>query len=625
MCGICGISGIDDAPLIERMTATLAHRGPDGSGTAFFPRHNLGLGHTRLSIIDLSQNGRQPMSTANGLLHITFNGEIYNYRELKAALDSDLFRTSTDTEVILHLYEKHGIEAFKLLNGMFAFALYDVDKERLYLVRDNLGIKPLYYIARRGRLIFGSEIKAILASNLYSPEIDQQSLYDYFSFLYVPSPNTMFRDIHQVPPSHFLEYDLRSKQVTGIHRYTHVVSPLGVKNLEPLSLKATLHASVQRQMIADVSVGAFLSGGIDSNIIVGIASSHSTAPLKTFTMSFAGGELNYYDERVEADRIAKKFGTEHHEINVDISHPEDMLDLIDSFDQPFGNVTYYLIWLLSKYTRKYVKVVLSGVGGDELFGGYPRYRAVNAMKYLRFIPRPIARGASQVLSLFRDDYSNRKLHRIRTFFDGLDPDPVRQYLRWTYYLDDDSKRQLLNHMNGNVQSSHRILAYHLEHISLSPPYNDDGNRYSYLDLETFLPGNLLEYSDKMSMAHGLELRVPFLDPDVVESAFSISFKNKSNKQILRQTFHDLIPHENLNVQKKGFNIPLGHWMRTKFDKYFDELLPPHSSPDAAHRKSIFNYEYITYLRRLHNSGRHDYSYELFSILIFEVWYRKYIK
>ena len=626
MCGICGIVGNMESSVIERMTLSLVHRGPDDGTTEVFPSHKLALGHRRLSIIDLSASGRQPMKNEDGSIWISFNGEIYNYRELKAGLDPQRhrFASQTDSEVLLHLYEERGSEGFKLLNGMFAFALYDARREKLFLVRDHLGVKPLYYTEANGQLLFGSEIKAILAANVYSPEIDWQSAHDFFSFLYVPAPQTIFRGIHALPPAHWLEYDLRARRIVKIERYWNVAD-WGTRNARAneielsSELRQLMTDAVEKQMMADVPLGAFLSGGVDSNVIVGLMASQSKQ-VKTFTVLFDEPEMTYYDERVEAQRVADKFATEHHELMIDLSRPEQMLELIEHFDQPFGNTTFFLTYLLSKYTRESVTVALSGAGGDELFGGYPRYRAVQAMKYLRLVPRVAAKAALAALSLQRDDFNDRRLHRVRALLAGLDSDPARQYLKWVYYLDEERKAKLFSKSNGHL-ASHRVLQTHLNDI---PANWDDGNRFSYLDVETFLPDNLLEYSDKMSMAWALELRVPFLDPRVVELAFQIPFSMKLNragsKTILRKTFADLIPTENLRAPKKGFNVPLGGWMRTKLDHFFDELLPR----DYVQREGIFDYDYIQQLREEHRRGRRDNAYELFAVLIFDAWYRKYL-
>lgn len=621
------------------MRRVIIHRGPDDGGSAIYPHLRLGLGHQRLSIIDPSPRGHQPMANEDGSVVISFNGEIYNHAALKASLvpDRHSFQSETDTEVILHLYEERGVKAFAALNGIFAFALLDVTRERLYLVRDHFGIKPLYYHPGKGRLIFGSEIKCLLASGSYSPEIDWQSFHDFFSFLYVPSPRTMFRDIRQVPAAHFLEYDLREGRVLGLERYWKIgEGSSGGRGARQASryqedelieeVRGAMTEAVTSQMVSDVPLGAFLSGGVDSNIIVGLMASQSSGPVRTFTVLFDEPGMEYYDEREEARRIADKFSTEHHELPIDLSHPEEMLDLIEYFDQPFGNTTFYLTWLLSRYTREHVTVALSGAGGDELFGGYPRYRAVQAMRYLRWVPPAFGRGALAMLSHFKDGFGDRRLHRLRALLAGLDRNEASQYLKWVYYLDEERKRELFDLARAGAsgsppEPSWRVLAERLREI---PAEWDTGNRFSFLDVETFLTDNLLEYSDKMSMACSLELRVPYLDPRVVELAFRIPFAMKLNrsgsKMILRKAFASMIPEANRQIPKKGFNVPLGHWMRTKFDRYFDELLPR----DYIEREGIFHHEAITHLRDEHRRGERDNSYELFAILIFDTWYRKYI-
>jgi asparagine synthase (glutamine-hydrolysing) len=625
MCGICGITGPIEEGVIERMTGTIAHRGPDDSGVMSFPDAPLALGHRRLSIIDLSVRGRQPMTNETGRLWITFNGEIFNYRELKSQLDParHTFASETDTEVILHLYEERGVSAFRLLNGMFAFALYDADSERLHLVRDQLGIKPLYYTCAQGRLVFGSEIKAILAAGVYTPEMDRQAASDYFSFLYVPAPATIFRGIRHLPAAHRLEYDLKSRSIVCIERYWSVGDRVS-SDAEELreELRALLADAVEKQMISDVPLGAFLSGGIDSNIIVGLMARQSSHRVRTFTVLFDEPGMDYYDERAEARRIAERFSTDHTELTVDLGRPEEMLDLVEYFDQPFGNATFWLTYLLSRETRRSVTVALSGAGGDELFGGYPRYRAVEAGRVLRWIPRPLARAALGALALWPDDFTDRRLHRVRALLDGLDPDPARQYLRWVYYLDEERKDRLFVNGNGGLRASHEVLREHLDRL---PKGWDDGNRFSYLDVETFLADNLLEYSDKMSMASALELRVPYLDPRVVELAFRAPFAFKrrggESKWLLRRAFADLIPEENLRAPKKGFNVPLGAWMRTKLDRYFDELMPR----EYVKGEGIFDYDYLAQLREEHRRGRRDNAYELFAVLMFDAWYRRYLK
>lgn len=638
MCGICGTVNLgDDDGRLTRMTDSLAHRGPDDRGVSFFPEERVGLGHRRLSIIDLSEAGHQPMSSSDGMLWITFNGEIYNFPDLRRELEEKghRFKSQTDTEVILGQYEEEGIECLGRLNGMFAFALLDRRRGKLVLARDHFGIKPLYYYQDRGRFVFGSEIKAILASGIYSPEINRQGLHDYFTYLYVPTPETMFRGIRQVPPAHVLELDLRTNELS-LHQYwqprgASEANGNGAGKASLADLKAELRSlladSVRRQMISDVPLGVFLSGGVDSPILTGLMAQASTQPVKTFTVVFQGKNVEFYDERDIARKVARKFSTEHHEIPVDLAEPLEMLDLVGHFDQPFGNPTFYLMYLISKHTRPEATVALCGAGGDELFAGYPRYRAMAMARWVRRVPKPLLGGLRRALALTRDDYRTMTLRRARQFLDGLDDDFAKQFVNWTYFLTEGQKRSLLREVgqaeNGQGRGllpSERIVRRSLSESTLE----DFGNRVLHADVQTFLPDNILEYTDKMSMAVSLEVRVPYLDYRFVEHSLRIPFEHKlrggKGKAILKEVFADLLPEENIRAPKKGFNFPLAVWMRDHFDDYFDRHM---GQPQVEH-EGILNWAYIQLLREQHRAGKADNSYALFSIIMFDVWYRKYM-
>jgi len=644
MCGICGIVGYNEQKVVERMTLALAHRGPDDMGVCFFPEEQLGLGHRRLSIIDLSPAGHQPMSNEDGTIWIVFNGEIYNFQELHRDLESHhRFRSSTDTEVILHLYEEVGSDVVRHLNGMFAFAIYDSRPPApqhpgspvLILARDRLGIKPLYYYHDNGCFVFGSEIKAILASGAYSPDLNWQGLYDYFTYLYVPCPETIFEGIFQVPPAHVLECDLQTRDV-HLWRYWQPEGPAGkfrdkgdrgYDEEAKATLRELLTDSVRRQMISDVPLGVFLSGGVDSTILTGLVAEVSSRPVKSFTIIFQGKDLQFYNEQEAARAIARKFGTEHHEITVEIADPVEMLNLVEFFDQPFGNPTFYLMYLISKHTRPEVTVALCGAGGDELFAGYPRYQAMAFSHWLRWVPNPLLKGARRLLNLITDDYRTMTLRRARQFFEGLDEDFARQFMRWTYFLDEEQKRSLIHPKlrtglqggNGFLPSD-RIIRQYLA----DSPLQDFGNRVLHLDVQTFLLDNLLEYTDKMSMAVGLEVRVPYLDHRVVQHSLTIPFPYKlrggKSKIILKEAFTDLLPGVDRQAPKKGFNVPLAIWMRDHLDPYFDRYL----GRAEVERQGIFDWEYIQLLRHQHRNGKWDNSYELFAIIMFDMWHRKYI-
>ncbi len=612
------------------MTAVLAPRGPDDHGVCFFPENRVGLGHRRLSIIDLSPAGHQPMATEDGAIWIALNGEIYNFLELRAELEAGgcRFRSESDTEVLLELYARQGTDCFRRLNGMFAVAILDRGRRKMVLARDHFGVKPLYYHHAAGRLVFGSEIKAILASGAYATDVNWQAVSDYLTYLYVPCPETIFRDVLQVPPAHVLEYDLATRQ-TAMWPYWELPADErsagdGRPEDDCVQLRALLTDSVKRQMISDVPLGIFLSGGVDSRILTGLMAQASSRPVKSFTVVFEGKHVDAYDERRGARATAERFGTEHHELTVDITAPTDILGLVRHFDQPFGNPTAYLMYLIARHTRREVTVALSGAGGDELFAGYPRYRAASLARWALRVPGPLRRAARRALELLPDDRRGGRRHRMRRFLSGLDHDFATQFVKWTYFLNEEDKARLLAAsrplgMPGALAAD-RIVRRHLESSRLADP----GNRMLYADVQTFLVNNILEYTDKRTMAVGLEGRVPYLDPRVVEHSMRVPFSSKLHrgrtKLILRQTFADLLDEPGRNDDKRGFNAPLGVWVRDVLDDYFDE----HMGREPVSTHGIFDWERIQALRQQHRRAERDNSYELFAIIMFDVWFRGYV-
>ena len=664
MCGICGIARArPETEQMERtvhgMVQTIRHRGPDGQGIEVFNplagSWGLAFGHARLAVIDLSNAGRQPMSNEDGTVWVILNGEIYNFQELRTELEAKghRFRSRTDTEVIVHLYEELGPACVKRLNGMFAFALYDGRRRRsgpngesptsgecLLLARDPLGIKPLYYCSLPSGFAFGSEIKAILSSGLYSVDVDWQAVSDYFTYLYVPNPQTMFKDIKQVPPAHVLTLDLVDGSC-NLEPYWQVQRSEEIESLSERELKARtrelLADSVGRQLVSDVPVGVFLSGGVDSTIVTGLAREHDAA-LRTFTAVFQGSEFDYYNEQEPARAVSRHLGTEHHEMPVVIGDPMDVLGLVEKFDQPFGNPTFYLMYLISHQARQHVTVALTGAGGDELFAGYPRYRAAQLARRLRWIPQELLKLANKPMAAIRDSYRTMSLRRAREFLEGLDRDAIRQFLNWTYFMDEDAKSRLLtgqpgaNGGAGGFAPSERVLRSAMERSPLA----DEENRVLHLDVQTFLVDNLLEYTDKMSMAVALETRVPLLDQRFVEFSLNVPYahklRNGQGKALLRETFSDFFPPEGGREPKRGFNVPLAHWILRSFDGYFEaSQLPGHAlsellGPDTGitWREGILDWGFIQALREQHRRGRRDNSYELFAVIMFDVWWRRYV-
>jgi asparagine synthase (glutamine-hydrolysing) len=630
MCGICGVAGprIDEAALL-RATRTLGHRGPEAEGVARVG-DNICLGHTRLRIIDLSPVADQPIANEDRSVWLIYNGEIYNFRELRAQLlaAGHTFRSHTDSEVVVHGYEEWGLDdLLTRLNGIFAFAIADTrgGRARLVLARDRMGVKPLVYTLAGGTLAFASEIKALLALSDRPRDVDWQAIYDYFSFLFVPHGGTAFEGIHQLPPAHALTYTPETGEL-DTRRYWAPLSADGRSRPEveaAAELRRLLEDTVARQLISDVPLGVFLSGGIDSTVLVALAARSSAGRLKTFTVRFEGSGIAPYDETEYARRVSRMYDTEHREIVVDISRPDELLGLIRCFDQPFANPTFYLSYLISRATREHVTVALSGAGGDELFGGYPRYRVLPYAAMLGRIPERLGRGLGGLLRWLPENYDDQSLRRAKLLARGIGVTFPEQYLRWTYYFSDEEKQSLLGPLLARLPRlapSVRVLERHLG----AAGGGDLPSRVQYLDLHTFLADNILEYTDKTSMATALEVRVPFLDHRLVELSagmpWAYKVRNGRSKHILRLATADLIPPENLAAPKRGFCPPLATWMATSLDRYFDDRM----GPEYVRRQEIFEWSVIERLRRDHRLRRRDNSMELLGIIMFDVWYRTYV-
>ncbi|MBF0509868.1 MAG: asparagine synthase (glutamine-hydrolyzing) [Deltaproteobacteria bacterium] len=637
MCGICGLTRPDGPKAIEAMAAAIRHRGPDdhgiyispeseaGSGKAASPA--VGLGHRRLSIIDLSPAGRQPMTNEDGTIILTYNGEIYNYPAWRRRLiqSGHQFRSQSDTEVIIHLYEELGQDCLKELNGIFAFALLDLKQQRLILARDHLGLKPLYYADIAGRFYFASEIKSILAGLPATPEINWPAIYHYFSFLYVPHPATAFSNIHQLPPGCALVYDLTRDRYTVAPYWQPEVnlppSPNGPSYEDNrAAVRSLLTDAVSWQLLSDVPVGLFLSGGIDSTVLAGLIARASAQPVNTFTVVFQGEGISAVDDAGYARQVARALGTRHRELIVDISQPEEMFDLIRCFDQPFANPTFYLAHLIAQEARKQVKVAISGAGGDELFAGYPRYRALALAPMWQRLPACSAAWVKGILELFREDPNRPLLRRLKLLARGMGRDLDEQLLVWTYYFDDREKSRLFapGPLSAPMVPSSQIISRYLKAIEGPLP-----RRMAYLDLKTFLVDNILEYTDKTSMDVGLEVRAPFLDYRLVELSLNLPFDQKRRhgqaKYILKDAFADLLPQKIVQAPKRGFCPPLSVWMTTRLDKYFDE----HMTPAYLRGQGLFDPQTIARLRWEHRTHRRDNSMELFSLIMFDVWFKRF--
>jgi asparagine synthase (glutamine-hydrolysing) len=623
MCGIAGIIGQEDSTLdICVMTRTLAHRGPDGEG--FYCSDGVALGHRRLSIIDL-ETGHQPMTSGDGRYTIVFNGEIYNFRDLRNELESRgaRFRTRSDTEVLLEAYAAWGKNALQKLRGMFAFAIWDTRDRRLFVARDRVGLKPLYFAEAERSFFFASEMKGLLSHSLVPREIDLLALDEFLTYLYVPAPRTIFRGIQELPPGHWLEWQ------NGQHRTHCYWDVTFATRSRPLAehveeLETTLSEAVQLRLVSDVPLGVFLSGGLDSSTVAALMARSQTEPVQAFTLGFDEGQERYC-EWAYAREVGEAIGAQLRQLTVPARSAELLSAVTSHFDEPFGNPTSLLIYQLSQVGRQYVTVALVGDAGDEVFLGYPRYRgALLAEYYRRRVPSFLRKAAAGVAGhLPEPGNGNHFTRRLREFTQGTLQSPERMYFQWISYFDHDLRRRLytseLANQLGDYDSPEFLMALFRRCESV-----DIIDRVNYVDLHSFLPFNILRYVDRMSMAHGLELRAPFTDHRLVEQMARVPWKYKlrgnQTKVILRQAAQKLLPPTILARRKLGLNPPMGLWLRGRLKPLLEEYLSPHQ----VRQRGYFRPEVVQEMIRDHRSGRRDYSLHLWALISFEEWHRQYL-
>ncbi len=560
------------------------------------------------------------METEDGSLRIVFNGEIYNFRELRAELAGlgHPFRTQTDTEVILAGYRQWGVGVLPRLRGMFAFALQDGPAGRLLLARDRMGIKPLYFQESPEALCFASEPKGLLAMLPRRPDVDLHSLRDYLTYLYVPWPRSIFQGVSQLPPGHALVLEAGRAR---IDRWWRLPTPGRARPRAELvaELRALLTETVRLHLISDVPLGAFLSGGLDSTTLVALAARASARPVKTFCMTFEPG-AGLYDEREYARVVAERYGTDHTEIPVRPDLAELLPKAVRHFDEPFGNPTSLLVYLLSQKTREHVTVALAGDGGDETFLGYPRYQGAALSESWRRVPRPLrAFLAERVVPWIPESTRGRhSLRRVREFLSGSLAPADAMYAGWVTYFSEEEQRSLLA---GDViaATSGRQAFWHLDRQL--DPAGGRGlvDRCQAIDLGTFLPGNLLAYSDRMSMAHALEVRVPFCDHRLVELLASVPASQKmprlQTKSLLREAVADLLPPAVRRRRKLGFNPPVGIWLNGPLRPMLEDLLDER----RLRAQGWFSPGAVRSLVEEHRQGRRDRTLHLWALLALQVW------
>jgi asparagine synthase (glutamine-hydrolysing) len=624
VCGICGYVSIDgrgvDRDLLESMNDRLVHRGPDSAGV--YVDGGVGLAARRLAIIDLV-TGDQPIANEDGSVVTVQNGEIYNYRELRAELAGrgHTFRTQGDTEALVHLYEEHGPAFAERLRGMFAVAVWDKRAGRLVLARDRYGIKPLYYSVQGGMLCFASELKAMLAAPWVKRTIDVNALDAFLAFGFVPAPLTIFRGIRKLPPGTVLVWEHGSQDVR-LERFTKPLAETR-RSLEATDtatlaeeLRERLRDSVSAHLIADVPVGVLLSGGLDSSTLVALAAERSTEPVRTFTVGF---EERHFDERGAARLVAERYGTDHHEIVV----PPDALSLLprmaEVFDEPFADDSALPTYLVSELASAHVKVALSGEGGDELFGGYNFYLGhalAPALGRVATLARPLVErlpSSSSKASTF--DWRAKRFVRSASM-----PTLDRHYAWKTVVPPEERERLLVPERNGTSGPLELLSARYAESDGL-----EDLARVMDLDIGVFLVDDMLVKTDRASMAHSLEVRVPILDPVVVDFALAlpggmkIRTLSRTKKYLLRKAAEPLLPREILEGEKRGLSIPLAAWLRGELQPLVRDVL----SPDSLRRHGYFDPAVAGRIVDDHIAGRSDESRKLWALLTFSLWLDRY--
>ncbi|MCB4790790.1 MAG: asparagine synthase (glutamine-hydrolyzing) [Elusimicrobia bacterium] len=626
MCGIAGIYNLNDKPVRETvlrsMTDILEHRGPDDSGT--YINYNIGLGMRRLSIIDL-KTGHQPIHNEDNSLWIVFNGEIYNYLDLHKDLEKKHnFSTKSDTEVILHLYEDFGPDCLKYLRGMFAFAIWDDKKKELFIARDRIGKKPLYYSTIAGSFCFASEMKSFLMIPEFKKDINYKAIHYYLNYQYIPGPMTIWNNVYRLDPASYMVVNSEGKK--AVEKYWQV----DLREKTKLSfdeskekLKEILTESVKMRMISDVPLGVFLSGGHDSSIIVGLMSRLSNKQVKTFTIGF---EEKDFSEAEYARIVAKHFNTEHHEFIVKPDYLDILHKIVWHYDQPYADPSALPSYYVAKLTRQRVKVALNGDGGDENFAGYLRYKALKVSQYIsplfKILPKDMV---DLVLSKIPPNESidakglNRYIHR---FIKPLREPAKTRNVVWHSYFTNEQKDYIYSDWMKSINSENSYL--YLENRFEEAGTKDIIDSSLYADLNEYLPENLLIKMDIASMANSLEARSPFLDHKCIEFAATLpsSWKLRcfNSKYILKETFKDFLPEVILKRGKQGFGTPLGKWFRNELKDYLLQTI----LSEKAIKRGYFNETNLRKFVKEHIEGRADYGYCLWALLMLELWHIVFI-
>ncbi len=628
MCGICGKLYFNpmrkaDQNNISAMASVLAHRGPDDHG--IYVDGPVGIGHQRLSIIDLSPAGHQPMSNEDGSIWIVFNGEIYNFEELRMELQGKghVFTSHTDTETIIHLYEEEDTDCLNRLRGMFAFAIWDSTKQRLFIARDRVGKKPLVYAVTDDAIIFASEIKALLQDPSVTAEVDCEALHHYLTYQYVPSPWTMFKGIRKLPPAHSLVVE-REKITTRQYWQLSYAQKLTLPTLGDYveQFMDVFTEAVKIRLRSDVPLGAFLSGGIDSSATVAVMSQLTNRAIKTFSIGF---DVSEYNEITFAAMVAKKFNTDHTEFIVNPDAISILPKLVWHYNEPFADSSAIPTYYVSKLTREHVTVALNGDGGDESFAGYERYIADKLAGYYEKIPC-IAREhiIKRCLSFIpHQENRNSFFRRLKRFVNGISEKAERRYVRWICGFDNEMKNDLYSaafaEKTAAIDSVDLIVNWYAK--ADASAFLD---KTLFVDIMSYLPDDLLVKVDIASMANSLEARSPFLDHKLMEFAAALPPHLKLNgiqsKYLLKNAFSSVLPRSVLYRKKMGFGVPIDRWLRNELKELTYQILLEKRTVE----RGLFKEQAVRMLIDEHMLKRADNSYRIWALLFMEVWYRMFI-
>ncbi|MGB3726073.1 MAG: asparagine synthase (glutamine-hydrolyzing) [Glaciecola sp.] len=630
MCGIAGFltqnnQSFNTQSLID-MGNAIAHRGPDAHGE--YLDETVGLCHRRLSILDLSPAGNQPMFSDDENIVIVFNGEIYNFLDLKQDLEAEgvRFKSGTDTEVIIRLYEKYGVECLPFLNGMFAFALWDKRAQKLFIARDRLGKKPLYYYKHNGQFSFASEIKALLALPNINKDIRLDAVHDFFAYQYIPDPKSIFTHVHKLPPAHYMTIVNGDIDIQEYWRLSFANNHENAKTEQEQQnaishVRELIKQTTKRRMISDVPLGAFLSGGVDSSGVVATMAGLSKKAIKTCTIAFDNKKFN---EAEFAKSVAQQYQTEHHEFLVHQNVADTLHTIVGYFDEPFADPSLVPTYFVSELARKEVTVAIAGDGGDEVFGGYEKYHTDFVENRLRSkFPKVIREQIFPVLASLCGKININACQRAKNLLNSLSLSPEMGFYVTNSFMSDEQWKSLARPEVKQVLGDYHPSSYTLQHYHQADG-PDHFSKVLYTDMKTYLTGGILVKVDRMSMAHSLEVRAPILDTQVIEYAASLpthmKYNNKEKKYALKEAFKPYLNDDILYRKKMGFSVPLAQWLRTEIKDIAEQYL----ISDCQGLIQYFDTAQVQKLWQEHQHNKRDHSTILWSMLMFEMWWQRFM-